>query len=240
MKQLLIYDNLTPLTRQDHGNLSLRKLESFAFARQTNAVPLVVAEFPLAAIEYAIVFTDTEEGIVPAAILGARNGENLFVDDNGRWNAAYAPAFVRRYPFAFATDEKAERFTVMIDPGHSGFNTSGEGDRLFNADGTSAPLLETMIAFLQEYQGMFARTKIFGARLAELGVLDAVEANMPLPSDPQRKLAGFKIVNRDKLKSIPADVLAQMLREDELEFVFLHLFSLRNLDRLKDRLIPRA
>jgi hypothetical protein len=238
MKQLLIYDNITPLTRQAHGNLSLRRPETFEFARETNAVPLVAAEFPLAAADYAIIFTDTEEGIVPAVVLGARNAENLFVGADGKWNATYIPAFVRRYPFAFATDEKGERFTVMIDPGYIGFNSKDEGERLFNADGSNTSLLETMLAFLQEYQGMFARTKVFGARLAELGVLDPVEANLPLPSDPERKLTGFKIVNRERLKSIPTDVMAQMLREDELELVYLHLFSLRNLDRLKEKLIP--
>jgi hypothetical protein len=240
MKQLLIYDKLIPLTRHQHGELSLKKTEIYPFARDTNAVPLVAAEFPLAATDYAIVFTDTDEGIVPAVILGARPAENLFLAPDDKWNASYVPAFVRRYPFAFATDEKSENFTVMIDPGYCGFNTRNEGERLFNADGSNTTLLETTLAFLREFQAMFARTKIFGARLAELNVLDPVEANLPLPSDPQRKLTGFKIVNRERLKAIPADTMALMLREDELELVYLHLFSLRNLGRLQEKLAPAA
>ncbi len=238
MKQLLIYDDIIPLTRQDHGHLSLQKVETFEFARQTNAVPLVAAEFPQAAVDYAIVFTDTAEGIVPAVILGIRNNENLFVDEDGKWNATYIPAFVRRYPFAFATDDKGENFTVMIDRSYSGFNAGGKGERLFDVDNNNTPFLENTLAFLRDYQGLFARTKTFGDRLKELGVLDPVEANMPLPSDPQRKLTGFKIVNRDRIKTIPTKVMAQMLREDELELIYLHLFSLRNIGRLQEKLVP--
>ena len=238
MKQLLIYDDIVPLTRHDHGKLSLQKTESFAFARETNAMPLVGGEFPMAANDYAIVFTDTDEGIVPAVILGVRNNENMYVDADGKWNATYVPAFARRYPFAFATDEKAENFTVMIDPSFPGFNNEGKGDRLFNNDGTNAAFLETTLTFLREYQGMFARTQAFGKRLGELGVLDPVEANLPLPSDPQRKLGGFKIVNRDKLKSLPNKAIADLLRDDELDLIVLHLFSLRNLGRLQEKLAP--
>ena len=238
MKQLLIYDEIVPLTRHDHGKLSLQKMDSFAFARETNAMPLVGPEFPMAAIDYAIVFTDTNEGIVPAVILGVRNNENLYVDADGKWNAGYVPAFARRYPFAFGTDDKAENFTVMIDPSFPGFNTEGKGERLFNQDGSNAPFLETTVNFLREYQGMFVRTLAFGKRLGELGVLDPVEANLPLPSDPERKLTGFKIINRDRLKALPNKAIADLLREDELDLIVLHLFSLRNLGRLQEKLAP--
>ena len=237
LKQLLIYDQIVPLTRHDHGKLSLQKMDSFAFARETNAMPLVGPEFPLAAHDYAIVFTDTGEGIVPAVILGVRNNENLYVDADGKWNANYVPAFARRYPFAFGTDD-SENFTVMIDPSFPGFNAEDKGERLFNPDGSNAPFLDTTINFLREYQGMFARTQTFGKRLGELGVLDPVEANLPLPSDPGRKLTGFKIVNRDRLKALPNKAIADLLREDELDLVVLHLLSLRNLGRLQEKLAP--
>ena len=49
---------------------------------------------------------------------------------------------------------------------------------------------------------------------------------------PERRLTGFKIVNRDKLKALSGDLLAQMIKSDELELIYLHLFSLRNLSRL--------
>jgi len=236
MKKLLIYDDVTPVTRKAHGKLSLKKSKTYEFARQTNAVPIVLSEFLLASSEYAIVFTEASEGVVPAVILGARDKENAYVGRDGSWDAKYVPAFVRRYPFVFATDEKAETFTLMIDQSYPGFNTEDKGERLFDADGAHTGFLDNTLAFLREYQAQFMRTRAFGKRLAELGLLEPVEARVPLPQDPGRRLTGFKIVNREKLKALSADAAAAMLKSDELELIFLHLFSLRNLGRLHEKL----
>lgn len=236
MKKLLIYEDITPVTRQAHGQLSLKKSESFEFARETNAVPVVLAEFPRASGEFAIVFTEASEGIIPAVILGLREKENAYIAKDGKWEAGYVPAFLRRYPFVFATDAKAETFTLMIDPNYSGFNTDGKGERLFDADGEQTAFLTNTLNFLREYQAHFARTRAFGTKLEELGLLEPVEARVPLPKDPDRRLTGFKIVNRDKLKALSGDALSQMLKTDELELIFLHLFSLRNLGRLHEKL----
>lgn len=236
MKKLLIYEDITPVTRQAHGQLSLKKSESFEFARETNAVPVVLAEFPRASGEFAIVFTEASEGIIPAVILGVREKENAYIAKDGKWEAGYVPAFLRRYPFVFATDAKAETFTLMIDPNYSGFNTDGKGERLFDADGEQTAFLTNTLNFLREYQAHFARTRAFGTKLEELGLLEPVEARVPLPKDPDRRLTGFKIVNRDKLKALSGDALSQMLKTDELELIFLHLFSLRNLGRLHEKL----
>lgn len=236
MKKLLIYEDIIAVTRKAHGNLSLKKGQTYEFARQTNAVPVVLSEFPPASSEYAIVFTEAAEGTMPAVILGVRDRENAYVGPDGSWGASYVPAFVRRYPFVFATDAKAETFTLMIDRSYSGFNTEGRGERLFDADGAQTSFLDTTLNFLRAYQTQFARTRAFGNRLAELGLLEPVEARVPLPKDPNRRLTGFKIVNRDKLKALGADVLAAMVKSDELELIFLHLFSLRNLNRLHEKL----
>lgn len=236
MKKLLIYEDVVPVTRQAHGNLSLKKGKTFEFARQTNAVPLVVAEFPQVAQDYAIVFTETSEGIVPAAVLGARTDENAYITADGTWDAPYVPAFVRRYPFVFAADEKAETFTLMVDPTYPGLNKDGKGERLFDADGAQTTFLDNTLAFLKEYQALFNHTRGLATKLNEMGLLEPVEARLPLPKDPQRRLTGFKIVNREKLKALDADVVSQMLKSDEMELIFLHLFSLRNLARLQEKM----
>ena len=236
MKKLLIYEDVTPVTRKDHGKLSLKKGKTYEFAAETNAVPVVLTEFPRASGEFAIVFTEAAEGIIPAVILGVRDKENAYVGKDGGWEAGYVPAFIRRYPFVFATDTKAETFTLMIDANYSGFNDEGKGERLFDADGEHTAFLTNTLNFLREYQAHFGRTRAFGNKLAELGLLEPVEARVPLPKDPERRLTGFKIVNRDKLKALSGDVLAQMIKTDELELIFLHLFSLRNLTRLHEKM----
>jgi len=237
MKTLLIYNEVVPVTRKDHGSLSLKRSSTFEFAKETNATPLVVAEFPRASQDYPIVFTETAEGIIPSAILGLRNNENAFVGDDATWQAGYIPAFIRRYPFVFSTDAEAKTFTLMIDPSYPGFNSENRGERLFDSDGEHTGFLDQTLAFLKDYQSHFERTKAFGQKLAELDLLDPVEARVPLPNDPERRLIGFKVVNREKVKALPAETLAELARADQLEFLYLHLFSLNNLTKLHGRLL---
>jgi hypothetical protein len=237
MKQLLIYENIKPLTQRDHGEMSLKRTSDFSFARETNAVPLVGSEFLPASEEYPIVFTRTNEGIIPSVILGVRDRENAFVTAAGEWDARYVPAFVRRYPFVFGTDEKAETFTLMIDEAYPGLNKDGEGEKLFNGEGKLSPFVDQTVEFLKEFQMLFVRTREFGDRLDKLGLLDQVEVKTPLPNDPERKLNGFLVVNRDKLKALKADTLESMMKSDELELVFMHMLSLRNIGRVAERII---
>jgi hypothetical protein len=43
-------------------------------------------------------------------------------------------------------------------------------------------------------------------------------------------------VNRDKLKALPGDKLADLAKADELELLYLHLQSMRNFQALPSRL----
>jgi hypothetical protein len=240
MKKLLIYSDVIPVTRKAHGSLSLKKGTTFEFAQETNAVPLVISEFGRASQEYAIIFTEAAEGVIPSVILGVREKENAYIAADGSWDARYIPAFVRRYPFVFAVDAKATTFTLMIDEAYSGFNTDGKGERLFDADGEHTAYLDRTLAFLKDYQSHFERTRAFGQKLVELDLLDPVEARVPLPKDPDRRLTGFKVVNRDKLKALPGDVLSELVRSDQMELIYLHLFSLGNLTRLHEKMVART
>jgi hypothetical protein len=237
MKQLLIYENIKPLNQNDHGELSLKRTSDVSFAREVNAVPLIGSEFLPASEEYPIVFTRTNEGVIPSVILGVRDRENAFVTKEGGWDARYVPAFVRRYPFVFGTDEKAETFTLMIDESYPGLNKDGEGEKLFNADGKLGPFVEQTVEFLKEFQVLFVRTREFGDKLDKLGLLDQVEVKTPLPNDPERKVNGFMVVNREKLKALKGDTLESLMKTDELELVFMHMLSLRNIAHVVERVI---
>jgi hypothetical protein len=99
--QLLIYERAVPLSSQRHKGWSVKTGADYAFARQVNSVPLVAVEFPHAAAEYSIVFAGKDETMMPIAILGMRDNENLYLNETNGWKAKYIPAFIRRYPFVF-------------------------------------------------------------------------------------------------------------------------------------------
>jgi hypothetical protein len=238
--QLLIYENVVPVSQTRHGNWSVQLGTDYAFSRSVNAVPLRAVEFLAAAAEYPIVFTGTDEAVLPAAVLGLRGKENLFLNKAGGWLADYLPAFVRRYPFVFSTQDDGTTFTLCIDESFAGFNQEGRGERLFDDQGKPSRYVENVMKFLQEYQTQFRRTQTFCRKLKELALLEGMQAQITAGSGETRFLTGFLGVNRDRVKKIPAETLAELVRTDELELIYTQLGSLRNFARMRERLAAPA
>ncbi len=236
-KQLLIYTSVTPLNRREHGDLAYKSDDSYAFARGINAVPLLVGEFAAASGDFALVFAAGDDTPLPVVLFGVEADNNVFVGPEGKWLGAYVPAFLRRWPFVFSTDAGGETYTLCIDETAPGFNREGRGERLFDSDGLATGYTNRMLEFLKEFQAQHERTKTFCRRLQELDLLQSVEAHIPLPGLPARTLTGFQVINREKLKALPVATLEPMFRGDELELIYLHLFSMRNLDRLREQAV---
>lgn len=236
MKQMLIYEQVVPVSIEQHANHAYLAPAGFDFARHTNSVPVMAQEFSLAAMHYPIVFGQANDGVVPAVVLGIRDSENVFVGKGGVWDAHYIPAFIRRYPFVFGTNEQAETFTLMVDEGAAGFKKNGKGEKLFDAKGGQTEFLKNVLNFLGEYQAQSQLTQAFCKKLTELELLEASEAHVPLPGDPERRLNGFLMVNREKLQNLPADKVAELNKTGALELIHLHLFSLNNLMRLQEKM----
>ena len=237
--QQLFYRTAVPVHFQRHRDWSVKTGETYSFAAGVNSVPVTAIEFAQAAAEYPIVFAGNEKSVFPAIILGIRENENLFVDPDGRWRGKYVPAFVRRYPFVFSQDEAARTFTLHIDETFAGCNQSGRGERLFDADGAQTQYLRTVLGFLQDYQARFRRTQAYCSRLLELQLLQPMQAQFTLNTGEQRSLSGFMVVNREKLKALPAETVADLLAKDELECTFLHLASLRHFQDMLERFQPK-
>ena len=69
-----------------HPELRLDRTTGFAFAASAQSVPLGLSELEIAAQHYPILFTGGAEPL-PVALLGLREGSNLFVDSDGKWVA---------------------------------------------------------------------------------------------------------------------------------------------------------
>ena len=233
--QLLIYERAAAVSSERHRDWCVRADGDFAFAKHVNSVPLTAVEFPNAAAEYAIVFTGNEDAVMPAVILGARDKENLYITESG-WDAKYVPAFLRRYPFVFSSGDEGDRFTLCIDEEFSGCNQEGRGERLFDADGNQTQYLTNVLEFLKAYQAHFQQTQAFCAKLKELELLEPMQAQFTPPGGTTMSLTGFMAISRDKLKALPADKLAELAKTDELELMYLHLQSMRNVVTMAQRL----
>ncbi len=233
--QLLIYERAVPVSQQRHRDWYIKTGGDYGFASKVNSVPLVAAEIVVASQTYPIVFAG-EDGVIPVVLLGIRDGQNLYVDESGTWDSKYVPAFVRRYPFVFSSNDDGKTFTLCLDEDFAGVNTEGHGERLFDASGERTQYLSNVLNFLQVYQAQFQRTQELGKKLADLDLFEPMQAQVKLKTGQQLTLGGFKVINRAKLKALPVETLGELARADELEVIYAHLASLRNFGPMVERM----
>ena len=152
-RTVLIYEKPVPLDRATHRNSKIKLGDpNFTFAGQVNSVPVATLEFARAATEFPIVFAGpSPDRLMPVAVLGLRNNENIFVDANGKWTSVYIPAFIRRYPFVLAERNNGQEFSVFIDTAFAGWEAP-DGQPLFDAQGQETPLLKNALTVLGQYQ----------------------------------------------------------------------------------------
>lgn len=229
-KQLMIYDNIQPLSSETHRQWAVA-VEDYNFVSHMISVPVVATEIPMAAGEFPIVFsaTKTEGEYIPLAVMGVKEGENLFLDDNGRFTTRYVPAFVRRYPFIFGGDKGSDSMALCVDVDSSYISHDGsKGARLFNDQGEQSEHLKGLINFLRDYHVRAEMTKAFCARLHELDLLEPMQATITLKgAEPTNlNLTGFHVVNREKLKALSDEQLLELFKRDGLELIYSHLQSL--------------
>jgi hypothetical protein len=236
-RQLLIYESAVPVSAERHRGLWVKGGMDFGFAADLNSAPLTIGEVPAAGAEYPVVFVGEEP--MPVALLGARESENLFVGPDGAWTGKYVPAFLRRYPFVFATPTDGKTYTLCIDESFSGCNRENRGEPLFDDEGRRTRFLESALEFTRVYQAQHEQTLAMARRLRELDLFEPMHADFQLKGGRQMRLTGFKVISRAKLKRLAGNVLGELMQSDGLELTFLHLGSLRHLDALMDRVAER-
>lgn len=238
-KQLMIYDNIQPLSSQAHRDFAV-SVESYTFASHLISVPVVATEIPLAANEFPIVFSATgKEGeYLPLAIMGIREGENLYIDSDGRFSTNYVPAFIRRYPFILGGDKGSDSMALCIDLDSSAVVKDGsKGVRLFTEAGEQSDYLKNILEFLKDYHLRAEMTKTFCNLLHKLELLEPMQANITLKGAEQQNvnLTGFYVINREKLKAISDEAALDLFKRDGLELIYSHLQSLGGFNRLIKR-----
>ena len=240
MASLLFYQNPVPLSREIHKALRVKPSASdFAFAANTNSVPLAAAEFYDAQRDYPIVFAGAgSDDVSPVALLGLRQSENLFVAKGKQWDSDYVPVFARCYPFVLARGNEGADYLVCVDDASPAVVKSG-GEALFEEDGQESEYLRRNIDLLSEFQSHMKRTREFTQRLKDSGLLKEITLQVVLEGGEPLSLQGVQVIDEQKLMALEDAKVQELFRLGELGWVYAHLASLRNVQRLSKRLSRR-
>ena len=200
----LFYKRVAVVDEAKLSNSSLKAQIGYDFARNTAFVPLVVTELFAAASTYPIVFV-TEPAPSVLAVLGLRDGQNLFVTGEAtKWDAPYVPAYVRRYPFVFLRHDNNDP-----DPVHRrGGQRAGAGRaRPLFEDGKRTAVIEHALQFCIEFQRGHHATEAFMKALIEQDLLIPYQITSTLRSGEKLAATGFQVVDQARFAKLPDDVV---------------------------------
>ena len=237
--QVLFYQNPEPLSPEQHGALGVRQIEQpFAFLKAAHAVPVTVTEFGLCAGSYPIIFVGAEK--TPIAVMGVRQGQNLFVSDQGLTDQDYyVPAFVRRYPFVFASDQGSDRLLLCVD--RSAPMVSETPEVPFFENGQASKFTQDAIEFCKEFERQRRATAEFTALLDKHGLFEEKSvAFQPRdaqgnPAGEQQKIADYWAVSEDKLNQMSNEQYVELKNNGAIGAIYAHLVSLLNWQRIIQR-----
>jgi len=234
---LLFYTTPEPLSRDSHNGLGVSRMEKpFGFARKAHVVPLTVAEFTFASISFPIIFAGPD--YTPLGVLGINQGENLFVSEDGAFTVGgYVPAYIRRYPFVLATDDKQERMVVCIERNAEIFVDRATAEiPLFEDNGEPSEYTQNAIKFCEDFEGERRRTEAFVKLLKDHDLFEMRESVFNMPKEDgtfeQVKLAEYFAVSEAKLNALTGEQLTKLRDNGALEKIYNHLTSLVGWDRL--------
>jgi len=231
------YQEIVPLTKQHRVVLPEGRRLPLVF-RSLTTLPLSYVEFGAACRDYPITFVSGDGGktFLPMAILGLENQQNLFVTENGNWDAGvYLPAYIRRYPFCMTRvtvdgKEKAERIACVEKRA-----INDKGEALHDAKGEPLPVWEERRKLLFEYEADLVRSEEMCRTLAELELLEGFTMQAVPNQGSPVAMTGMHRVAEAKLAALAPDTLKNLVQKGILARVYAHLISLNNFGRLLDR-----
>ena len=230
MAQEGMYKNPIFLNSVTHKSVKIAPVTNYKYAKNLNSVVVVGQEFLEAAKFYPVVFTKTKEGeIIPVALLGLRNSENLFLDEDGKWKeGAYVPAFFRRYPFILASNVGQDgSFAVCVDSAYEGFGEK-KGMSLFDDKGNQTKEFKQVVDFLKNFQAQHSATVELVKSLKEMELFRDVSANITLPKGEKLGFAGLMMVDETKMMALGDEQALELFRKGYLSWIYAHLYSLSN------------
>ena len=233
----MFYASPRPLDRVKDAKLKISRPSHFRFTDGTNAIPLLIDEFPMASAYYPIVFAAGPTP-VPAAVVGLKNDSNLFLDQGGRWvNGAYLPAYVRRYPFILMDDPEQKQFVLCIDEKSDMLGEKGEY-ALFDGENPSE-FTKSAMEFCAALRQQGDATDAFVAALKEFDLLVPNDAQIDLRDGTRLQLSGFLVIDPQKFDALPDSIILQWRKKGWLGLVYAQLLSSHRWQNLVDMMHAR-
>ncbi len=241
---VMFYKNPQPLSLDAHKKFGVTPVaKPFEFMADQHFMPMTAPEFGAAAASFPVIFAGEER--TPLAVMGVRQGENLFVTGEGQYEQDfYMPAFARRFPFVLAADKSNDRFVVCVDTEAECVTDKKPAQMFFDKEDTSSFTKEAF-QFLQNYERDRQATakmveEFIAADLFEQKEMNFRGQNADGSEGPKQKIADYFAISEEKLKALPTEKLKDYSERGYLAVAYAHMVSLGNWQRLVNMTLRRS
>lgn len=232
---------LTPLSRTRHAQERWLRPTDYAYAAREAMVPLVARELLRAALSLTIGFVDAGGRYLPVALLALKEGENLYVGANGKWQGDYVPAAYRGYPFALVRSSE-DKLILCMDEDRP-LPPDGEGEPLFDATGEAAPAVGEVLDFLRQVEMNRQQTQAICALLQARQLFVPWPIRLPQQAGAEsgtQQIEGLYQIDEKALLALSAEDFDPLRQAGALPLIYAHLLSTQHLKGLVQRARARA
>lgn len=221
------------LNNVDHKGLRVITRRGAAYGDDVMLAVTFPAEFRNLQAHYPIVFRKSPSGTTfePVALLGLKEGQNLFLRQQG-WDTSYLPLAIERLPFYIGMD--GDEMVVHIDVENPRISTQA-GEDVFLPHGGSSGFLERMNSILLAIHEGLQDTPAFIAALLEHHLLEPFVFEAEQADGSHTRLANFYAIHEERLGALAGNALERLSKAGHLQAAYMAIASLSQFRALIER-----
>jgi hypothetical protein len=247
--------DLHPVSYERYANKRYKPFTDHSYTAGDNLAPLVVTELPKAVHSVPIGFVKAENKFVLVAIQGLVAGQNLLIDEEGRWRGRYFPDHYHCYPFAVARVEGSDKqqHALCIDESSGLVVDAQENEegvsRFFEDDQSPSELVAEVTEWLTDYTKKQIMTKTICECLQKHKLLKEWEvswreneanSNVAANDDSEantenssvKKVTGLYCIDQEALSGLSPESLAEVRDTGALLAAYGQMYSMNHIRAL--------
>jgi hypothetical protein len=227
--------NLQMIDPALHKDLRVAAAYERELGHEMGAIMVLPSEILDVQREYPILFRKHPETgqLLPIALLGFEEQENLFLVDGAQWQANYIPLAMSKGPFFIGVNKiDAEEHLVVCLNRDDPRVGQEKGELLFDEQNNPSAYLNTIRRNLfRLHEGISDTTKMVDAFLA-LNLIESVNMDIEFINKKVINFGGAYTINTERLNQLEANQLATLNADGYLALAYFIAGSLSNVSRL--------
>jgi len=221
------------LNNIDHHDLRVITRRGAEFGDNVMSAVTFPAEFRNLQAHYPIVLQKSHDGasLVPLALFGFEEGENLFLTKDG-WDSTYLPLSLERHPFQIGVS--GEQLMIHVDLDHPRVSRS-EGEVLFLPQGGTTEFTDRISSVLTTIHEGLQATPGFIEALLRNELVESFVVDIEMKDGSQHRLVGFYTIHEERLAALSSEALMALHQAGYLQAIYMMVASMSQFRALIER-----